>query len=54
MASFSLQVWGWESEWTLLQRSVPSHERRRRGVVHVARLVVLHQVRGHDGTSRGP
>lgn len=50
----SSQVWLRQPEWSLLQRAVPSHDWWRGGVVHVARLVVLHQIRCHDGTSRWP
>lgn len=48
------QVWFRQLEWSLLQRAVPSNGGWRGGVVHMARLVVLHQIRSHDGTSLWP
>lgn len=53
-SSLPSQVWLWKPERPLLRRAVRGHDRWRCGVVHLARLVVLHQICGHDGASWRP
>lgn len=50
----SSQVWFRQPERSLLQWTIPSQDRWWGGVVHMAWLVVLHQICGHDGTSCWP